>query len=180
MKKILVILAPGFEEIETVTPIDILRRSDIKVVIASLEDEKMVRGRNDICIQAEVTLNELSNTDFDGLLLPGGPGAKKLRKSEKVLELVKDFFGKKRLIAAICAAPTVLLEAGILKGKKYTAHFSTKEELPDIQSDKAVVIDQNIITSQGPGTALPFGLSIVEILEGKEVAKKIAENICYF
>lgn len=178
-KKILALLANGFEEIETITPIDILRRAEIEVVIASVENEKLVSGRNKISIQAETTLNEIKNTDFDGLFLPGGPGAKILRKDTSVLKLVKDYFEKNRLIAAICAAPTVLFEAGILKGKQYTAHFSTKDELTEIQFDKAVVIDKNIITSQGPGTALPFALSIVEVLEGKDLAKRIIENICY-
>lgn len=176
-KKILTILAPGFEEIEAITPIDIFRRAEFEVTLASLDDEKKVHGRNKICIETSTTLDKAKESDFDVLFLPGGPGAKKLRNDERVLELVKDFNDKNLLIAAICAAPTVLLDAGILAGKKYTAHFSTQEELPNIQKEP-VVVDKNIITSQGPGTALPFALKIVEVLSGKEIAKKIAENIC--
>lgn len=177
-KKILTILAPGFEEIEALTPIDILRRANMEVIIAALENNKLVCGRNEICVQADVKLSELKDSDFDGILIPGGPGAKKLRESDETLKLVKDLFDKDRLIAAICAGPTVLLDAGILVNKKYTAHFSHKDELPDMEEEK-VVKDKNIITSQGPGTALHFALAIVEALEGKDVVKKIKKNICF-
>lgn len=178
MKKTLIILAPGFEEIEALTPIDILRRAKIEVTIASLEEDRFVRGRNDISVQADVALSNLKNSDFDCIIIPGGPGAKKLRKSDATLRLVKELFEKNRLIAAICAGPTILLDAGILKDKKYTAHFSHKDELPDIRPEK-VVIDDNIITSQGPGTAIVFALAIVEVLEGKQVVEEIKKSICF-
>lgn len=180
MKKcVLTFLATGFEEIETITPIDILRRAEIEVVIASVSEEKMVEGRNHLVIEANVTLSEVLDAHFDAIVLPGGPGAKVLRKDKRILELVREFHNKNRTIAAICAAPTVLLEAGILEGYSYTAHFSTKGELPDIQADKSVVVDKNLITSQGPGTALPFAFAIVETLVGKEVVNKIKADICY-
>lgn len=178
-KRILTILAPGFEEIEAITPIDILRRANIEVLIASLDNEKLVAGRNGLSIEANVKLSELLGTNFDGIILPGGPGAKRLRNDERVLKLVKELYANNRMIAAICAAPTVLFDAGILEGKQYTAHFSTKDELQNIQEDQAVVIDKNLITSQGAGTALPFAFAIVEALLGHEIANKIKADICY-
>lgn len=177
-KSILIILAPGFEEIEAITPIDILRRANIEVVIASFNDEKLVAGRNDLVIQTNVKLGEILDSDFDAIIIPGGPAATLLKNDERVLQLVKELHKKQCIIAAICAGPTVLLDAGILEGKEYTAHFSTKNDLPDIQ-DKSVVVDKNIITSQGPGTALPFAFKIVEVLLGKEIANQIKEAICY-
>lgn len=178
-KSVLTILAPGFEEIEAITPIDILRRANVEVTIASLESEQLVCGRSNIFLQADIKLDAVLERDFDALILPGGPGAKRLRKDERVLKLVNELYIKNRLIGAICAAPTVLWDAGILEGKNYTAHFSTKEELKNIQGNKAVVIDGNIITSRGAGTALSFALAIIEILVSKEVADNIERDICY-
>lgn len=178
-KTVLVILAPGFEEIEAVTPIDILRRANIEVTIASLENDLHVRSRGNVVVAAEVKLEDVVRKNFDAILLPGGPGTKNLREDDRVLELVNKFFDEGKLIGAICAAPTVLLEAGVLEGKRYTAHFSVENELTEIQKQSAVVKDGNIITSQGPGTAIQFGFALVEALVGKSMADKIAGDMCY-
>jgi 4-methyl-5(b-hydroxyethyl)-thiazole monophosphate biosynthesis len=178
-KSILVILAPGFEEIEAITPIDILRRADIDVTIASLENDLHVRSRGNIIVIAETKLNDVLNKNFDAILLPGGPGTKNLRDDSRVLALVNQFHDEGKLVGAICAAPTVLLDAGLLDGKRYTAHFSVNDELTNIQKQSAVIKDRNIITSQGPGTAPQFGFALVEALINKQAADKIASDICY-
>lgn len=178
-KSILVILAPGFEEIEAITPIDILRRANIEVTIASLNDELQVPSRGNVVVVAEVKLKDVIKKNFDAILLPGGPGTKDLREDERVLELVNQFNDSQKIVGAICAAPTVLADAGILEGKRYTAHFSVADELTAIQKESAVVKDGNVITSQGPGTAIQFGLSLVEALVGKSAADKITKDICY-
>ena len=178
-KSVLVILAPGFEEIEAITPIDILRRADIEVTVASLENDLLVRSKGNIFVTAEVKLDDVLKKEFDALLLPGGPGTLCLRKDERVLKLVNRFYDEKKPVGAICAAPTVLADAGVLKGKRYTAHFSTEDELTEIQKQSAVVKDGTIITSQGAGTAIQFAFALVETLLEKTVADKIAKDICY-
>lgn len=177
-KSILLILAPGFEEIEAVAPVDILRRAEIDVTLASLEDDLSVRGKQDMVVTAEVKLNDVINKNFDALVLVGGPGAQKLKEDDRVIKLVKKFYDEEKIIGAICSAPTILKKAGILDGKKYAAHFTVKDQLPDIQP-LPVVIDGKIITSPGPATAIPFGLALVEALTEKSTADKIAKDLCY-
>ncbi|MBC8348274.1 MAG: DJ-1/PfpI family protein [Verrucomicrobia bacterium] len=177
MKTVLIILTDGFEEIEGVAPIDLLRRAGAQVTLASCTDSLEVTGKCAVVIKAEVFLDDCLDNDFDLLVLPGGPGTFDLRKDERVLELVQSRHAKGLPQAAICAAPLILLDAGILNGKTYTAHFTCSEELPELREDLAVVEDEEIITSRGAGTAVAFGLRLVALLFGEEKANEIAASI---
>lgn len=177
-KKVLVLLGEGFEEIETVAPVDLLRRAEISCRLVSCEEGRWVKGRCGMRLEADRSLSEVSKSAlFDGVVVPGGPGVGRLRKNEEVLELLKRHAAAGKLIGAICAAPTVLLAAGILPGPRYTGHFSIVETLPDLIDDQAVVVDDKIITSRGAGTAVHFGLALVSALAGPDVAKGVAASI---
>jgi 4-methyl-5(b-hydroxyethyl)-thiazole monophosphate biosynthesis len=175
MKRVLCILENGFEEIELVTSVDLLRRAEVEVVMAGYSGIE-VTGKNGIRILADSLLEEASADGFDALLLPGGPAVMELRKSSPVLEVILDFHQAKKWIAAICAAPLLLKDAGILDGRKFTAHFSTKEELPE-SSGGRLEKDDKLLTSRGAGTAIDFGLALVEILKGKEAADEVATAV---
>ncbi len=178
-KTALVILHPGFEEIEAVTPIDILRRGGVEVIVASLGREPAVTGRNDMILLADAPLDVVLETDFDLVMLPGGPGIlKEVRGDARVEALLKRHLGSGKLTGAICAAPLVLLDAGLLEGNQYTAHFSTAEELTAIDESRAVVEDGPLITSRGAGTATDFGLALLARLSGPETADAVAQSIC--
>lgn len=177
MPRVLCVLADGFEEIETVAPIDLLRRAGTEVVVASLGSQTRVTGRSGIRLEAEVTLAEVVDDDFDLLLLPGGPGVAALRQDGRPAELARRFAAAGRPVAAICAAPTVLGDAGLLEGRRFTAHFSVHEHLPKALGDERVVVDGEIITSRGAGTALDFALQLVRRLHGDAVAADIGRSI---
>jgi 4-methyl-5(b-hydroxyethyl)-thiazole monophosphate biosynthesis len=178
-KKAVILLADGFEEIEAITCIDLLRRAQIDVKAISVTDERIVCGSRKIKVETDMNLQELKDLP-DAVILPGGmPAAENLSKSEKVLNLIKRCNDQKKIIAAICAAPAVvLLKTDILKGKKATCYPSFKEKLKSkaIFVDKKVVVDDNIITSQGPGTALYFALKIIKNLRGEKIAKTVAQK----
>jgi 4-methyl-5(b-hydroxyethyl)-thiazole monophosphate biosynthesis len=176
-KKVLCLLAPGFEEIETLAPIDLLRRAGAEVTIASLTGEKLVTGRCQVTVQADATLAEVAAQDFDMLLIPGGPGVKALRSDGRPAQLARDYARQGKTVAAICAAPTVLADAGLLAGKRFTAHFSVHGELPQALGNERVVEDAPLITSRGAGTALDFGLALVRRLFGEASACEVAKAI---
>jgi 4-methyl-5(b-hydroxyethyl)-thiazole monophosphate biosynthesis len=178
MPTVLVILADGFEEIEAFAPIDLLRRAGIEVTTASLPDNRHVTGRCGVTIHADTAVSQLGPAVFDLLFLPGGPGVKNLRSDPRVSEIVRRHHQHDRWLAAICAAPTVLHDAGLLAGRRYTAHFSVAGELADIRVDERVVTDGKITTSRGAGTALEFGLHLVALLTSAEKAREISKAIC--
>lgn len=178
MPSVLAILAEGFEEIEATAPIDLLRRAGAEVVIAALADNIHVTGRSGLTVHADTTLAAAANRDFDCLFLPGGPGTKHLRADPRVRTLVTRQHAAGRWLAAICAAPTVLHDAGLLAGRRYTAHFSVAAELTHLLAAERVVADGRILTSRGAGTALDFGLLLVEKLFTPEKAREIADSIC--
>lgn len=178
MSKVLAILAEGFEEIEAITPIDLLRRAGIEVTLAALGDGIHVTGRNGITLHADAPLAALPPAEYDAVFLPGGPGVKHLRASAVVIALVKAQHQAGRLLAAICAAPTVLHDAGVLEGRRYTAHFSVADQLPHILADERVVLDGNLLTSRGAGTALDFGLAMLSQLTGRNRSDDVAASIC--
>jgi len=179
MPTALVLLAEGVEEIEAVTPIDLLRRAGVDVTLASLSDQPHVTGRCGITMHADAALSEIGGNLFDLLFLPGGPGVKNLRADRRVDAVVRAHAAAGKWVAAICAAPTVLNAAGLLDGRRYTAHFSVAGELPHILAEQRVVVDGNILTSRGAGTALDFGLLLVEKLVSVEKAQEIARSICH-
>jgi 4-methyl-5(b-hydroxyethyl)-thiazole monophosphate biosynthesis len=173
---VLVLLAEGFEEIEFVAPLDLLRRAGADVTVAALGDGIHVTGRSGVILHADTSLSAVSG-DFDCILLPGGPGVARLRADARVAELVKKQAGAGGWIAAICAAPTVLLDAGVLGNRRYTAHFSVAPELPSALLSERVVVDGRLITSRGAGTAIDFGLAVVERLFSPQRAAEIAKSV---
>lgn len=178
MPAVLTLLMDGFEELEAVAPIDLLRRAGAEVTLAALEREHRVTGRNGLVMQAETTLDAIAGREFDMLFLPGGPGVKLLRADPRVRNLVQRYASAGRWIAAICAAPAVLHDAGLLSARRYTAHFSVAGELPAILADERVVVDGKLITSRGAGTAIDFGLTLVGQLFSTAKANEIAAAIC--
>jgi len=178
MPTVLTLLAEGFEEIEAVTPIDLLRRAGVEVTVASLADHRHVTGRSGLTVHADIALAAIGDRLFDLLFLPGGPGVLNLRSDPRVRAMVERHAAAEKLVAAICAAPTVLNAAGLLEGRRYTAHFSVAGELPQILAGERVVVDGNVLTSRGAGTALDFGLLLVEKLVSAEKAREVARSIC--
>ncbi len=177
-KNILIPLAPGFEEIEALTVVDILRRAGANVVTAGTVAGP-IEGRNGIKVLPDAALDDIKEAVFDVLVLPGGAkGTENLKKDKRVLDIARSFNADKRLIAAICAAPTVLSKAGITKGRTVTAYPGVRHELKDaLLSDERVFIDNNIITSQSPGTAMEFAFAIVMVLYGEEKVKEINKSV---
>jgi 4-methyl-5(b-hydroxyethyl)-thiazole monophosphate biosynthesis len=181
MPTVLAILAEGFEEIEATTPIDLLRRAGAEVTLAALADGIHVTGRSGLTMHADTTLTALDALNpprnFDCVFLPGGPGVKLLRADPRVRSWVLRQHSAGRWLAAICAAPTVLHDVGLLNGRRYTAHFSVAQELPTILSEERVVLDGHLLTSRGAGTSLDFGLKLVELLFSADKSQEIARAI---
>jgi 4-methyl-5(b-hydroxyethyl)-thiazole monophosphate biosynthesis len=177
-KKVLVPLAPGFEEIEAITIIDVLRRAGIEVVTVSLNSID-VKGAHNIPVIADKRIVQIKIDEYDGIVLPGGmPGAKNLKENSQILNFVRKINEKKGLVAAICAAPMVLETAGILENVNATSYPSFKKEVPSCNyKEERVVKDGNIITSRGAGVALEFALEVVEYLEGRDVKEDLIDSM---
>jgi protein deglycase len=175
MATALVLLAEGFEEIEAVTIIDVLRRAEVEVTSASLSG-KQVRGSHAIVVESDVLLDAVQVESFDALVLPGGPAAKTLREDARAQDAIKRAAAAGKLVAAVCAAPTALETAGVLKGKRATAYPGS--QLPSATFvEERVVEDGNIVTSRGPGTTMAFALKLVERLRGVAAAKTTSERL---
>ena len=178
------LLADGFEEIEAIGTLDILRRANIHVLTVAIEDDYIVKSARNVKFVADVTFSELSHdeiADSDALVLPGGGlGVKNLSQSSQVRQMIAAFESNKRLIAAICAAPTLLGEMGILADKKATCYPGLEGELNcrEISSD-SVVVDGNIVTSRGAGTTHLFAAKLVELMTDKKLADEILEKMVY-
>lgn len=172
----LMIVGDGFEEIEAIAIVDILRRAKIKVTIAAI-DFKLVTGKHEIMIKSDCLLEKVKDLpyEFDILLLPGGiTSVNSTIESKEALKIIKNFAKNKKRIAAICAAPKILNHLGLIKNKKVTSHPSIKDELTQsTYLEESVVIDENLITSRGPGTAMDLGFILVELLKNKEEATKL-------
>lgn len=177
-KFVLVPLAEGFEEIEAVTIIDVLRRAEICVKTTFLK-EKMVTGAHNICIEADCPLDEISEEEFDAIILPGGmPGTENLLKSQQLSSILTNFHKDGKWIAAICAAPWVLAEQNLLNNLKATSYpsFSDKLTMAKYCEDN-VIYDGKIITSRGPGTAMEFALTIVKLLSSEDLATTLSQQM---
>jgi 4-methyl-5(b-hydroxyethyl)-thiazole monophosphate biosynthesis len=181
MIRILTLLAPGFEETEAVTVIDILRRAEIEVVTASIIPDNLVEGSHKIILATDTVLDQIKPEDFDGVFLPGGqPGTNNLKDDPRVLRIIRMLHKRGKWILAICAAPLVLKEAGILMGRKHTSYPAERKAFePENYEESNVVRDKNIITSRGVGTALDFALSLVEHLKGKEPRNRLAHMVLW-
>jgi 4-methyl-5(b-hydroxyethyl)-thiazole monophosphate biosynthesis len=179
MVKALVFLATGFEEIETVTIVDVLRRAGIDVTVAGLTFN-VIEGAHEIKMVPDKSIDDVKVENFDAVVVPGGsPGYKNLREDPRVIDIVKEAFKSDKIVAAICAAPAVLSDAGILNGKFCTIYPGMENELESgggKPKQDIFVVDGNIITSKGPATALPFALKIAEKLAGKQVADAVREK----
>jgi protein deglycase len=175
MMRVLVPLAEGFEEIEAISVIDILRRAEIEVVTAGLM-EGLAEGSHKVKVLPDTTLEKVDWHDFDGLVLPGGaPGFVNLGNDQRILDMAREMNRAGRCVAAICAAPSVLIKAGVLQGRKATVSPSGKAQVQacaDFREDR-VVVDKNLITSRAPGTALEFALKLVEALAGREMMEQV-------
>ncbi|HTQ29712.1 MAG TPA: DJ-1 family glyoxalase III [Opitutaceae bacterium] len=178
MPTVLTLLAEGFEEIEALAPVDLLRRAGAEVVTAALGEQIHVTGRSGVTVHADTTLAAAAGRDFDCVFLPGGPGTRHLRADPRVRDLVLRQHAAGRWLAAICAAPAVLHDAGLLAGRRYTAHFSVAAELRDILAEERCVADDRLLTSRGAGTAVDFGLLLVEKLFSPAKAREAAQSIC--
>lgn len=182
MAKVLVPFTTGVEEIEFVAIVDLLRRADIEVCMASL-DGKPVVGRSNITITADASLSDVMNQDWDMVVLPGGlPNAHLLRDDANVKTVVERLRAESKSIAAICAAPTALAAYGITKDKQVTSYPAFQSEMEELQPssvymDDAVVEDDFLITSRGPGTAIEFSLRLIARLCGEEKAEEISLSI---
>lgn len=177
--QILVLLADGFEETEFVVPVDLWRRAGFKVTIASVSGEDIVEGLHGLKVQADVALNKLEPTDFDGVFLPGGGvGVQNLKASAAVENTVCCLNDDNKWVLAICAAPTVLSKAHVLVDRKATCYPGCEVELVCREfSEDRVVVDGNVITSRGPGTAEEFALKCIATIGGVELANKIKNQI---
>ena len=178
-KTVLIPLAEGFEEIEAVTLLDVLRRAGLEVILAGV-GSKDVTGSHGLKVQADTTVEDVSELP-DAVVLPGGmPGSANLKKSDALNKLLLKMHEKKRMIGAICAAPAVVLTPqGILDGKKATCYPGYEKEFTDKVSfsQEAVVEDGHILTSRGPGSAFQFALELVKKLKSPEVAQKLAQGM---
>lgn len=181
MKKVSVILADGFEEIEALTVVDLLRRAQIFVGTVSASEDYIVHGSHGINVQTEDLFEEVNFVESDMIVLPGGlQGTANLNGHSGVRRVVRDFFEEGKYVAAICAAPTVLANLGILKGKRITCYPSVEKEIQGaVLTRMPVTVDGNIITGRGAGTAIDFSLKLIEVLAGGKKAKEVAGAILY-
>ncbi|MBO1923102.1 DJ-1 family glyoxalase III [Thiomicrorhabdus sp. 6S3-12] len=181
MSKVLVPLAQGCEELEAVTIIDILVRGGVEVVTASLDDNTTITASRGVQLVAQSTLDEVIDDHYDLIVLPGGlPGADYLQADSRIIAKLKSTVAMGGLAAAICAAPKVLVSAGLLDGKQATSYPGVIEKQPahDMQfSNEAVVEDGQVITSRGPGTAMDFALHLLQKLQGADVRQTVEAGL---
>lgn len=176
-----VALADGFEEIEALAFFDIIKRADIDSQLVSINDSKCVTGAHGIKICTDLHINDINREDITAFVLPGGmPGTLNLRKSDEVCDILKFCYEKELLIGAICAAPSVLGELGMLKGKRATCFPGFEEKLAGAEfTGEKVVKDGNIVTAKGAGCAHDFAFEFVKILKDEALAKNIKESMQY-
>jgi DJ-1 family protein len=179
-KNICVLVADGSEEMEVVITVDVLRRAGISVFLAGVgEETRMVTTSRGVRIAPDGAWDPAEVSRFDGLVIPGGiGGSQTMRQDESVKQAVREFMSAGKIVAALCAGPTVLQEAGVLAGKTYTSHPNSRAELTaGTWVDQSVVRDGNLVTSQAPGTAFAFALALIEMLDTREMAAKVAAGM---
>lgn len=179
MARVLIPLADGCEEMEAVIVTDVLRRAGLDVVTAGLQ-EGMITASRGVHLVADIFWGEIDGSDYDMIILPGGMGGTEaLCAHDGVQQVLGEFAMNQKQIGAICAAPLALFQAGILQGRKFTCYPGVEEMMDDsvTRSDDRVVEDRNLITSQGPGTAIEFALKIVERLVDQQTADEVAKGM---
>ena len=181
MKKTAMLFADGFEEVEALTVVDLLRRADIVCDIVALSGAASITGSHGVAVAADRAFDETAFADYDALLLPGGqPGTNNLAADARVLTLLREFHAAGKLTAAICAAPTVLAKAGLLDGRRATCYPGLEGKLTGaVPVTDAVVTDGTVVTSRGVGTAIDFALALVTYLDGAERADALSRAIVY-
>lgn len=179
MKNVVLFLAEGFEEIEALATVDVLRRAEIPVTTSSITSDKTVKGAHDVLVEAETVFDNVNFADFDMIVLPGGmPGAKHLNEHEGLKKAIETFAASDKHVAAICAAPIVLGGLHLLEGKKATCYPGFEPELIGAKATgEKVTVDDRIITGKGPGFAIDFALQIVETIAGKTVRDEVANGL---
>ena len=177
--KVLIPMADGFEEVEAVTIVDLLRRGGIDVVTASVGASKMVTGAHGVPVGADKMIADVKDESFTAVILPGGmPGTTNLAESDVLGGILKSHEQNGAVVAAICAAPTVLAKHGILQGKNATCYPGFEDKVTGAtMKDQAVVEDGKIVTSKGPGTAIEFSLKMIEKLEGPQKSQEVRQGI---
>lgn len=178
VRRLLVLLFPGFEESEALVPVDVLRRAGLEVVTASITDKIGVCGAHAITCKADQLLNEINVELFDGIFIPGGPGVFKQQEEERILTLIRHFAESNKWIAAICAAPVLLKCAGCLP-KKFTAHDCVAGQLPGCDEKKPFVVDGHTITGRGPGVVFPFAFELTQRLTSSELVLQLKKSMHY-
>ena len=181
MSKVCIFFATGYEEIEALTVVNLLRRAGIGIDMVSITGERSVVGSHAISVKMDKIFDEVDFTIVDMIVFPGGmPGTKNLEEYKPLMQQLDDFYDKGKMIAAICAAPSILGHRGMLKGKKACAFSDFESDLTGaIVTQNPVETVNNIITSRGMGCAIDFGLAIIEKLEGKKKAEELADQIIY-
>ena len=181
MSNVYIFLADGFEDIEGLTVVDLMRRAKINIKTVSIKNTKEVMTSRGISLLTDLTFEEADFTDADMLVLPGGmPGTRYLGEYKPLTDLLTAFYNEGKKVAAICAAPSVLGGLGFLNGRKAVCYPGFEEKLTGaVVSTDSVAVDKNVTTSRGLGTAIDFALSLIEQLEGREKADWIAESIIY-
>jgi len=179
MAKLGIFMANGCEEIEGLAVVDVVRRAGLDIDMISISDERKVTGSHQIVFEADLIKKEAVFSDYDGIILPGGmPGTLNLKADETVQKVIREFDKADKLVAAICAAPSILGEANLLQGMQATCHPGFEETLLGASSkEEPVVTDGHFITSRGMGTAVLFGLEIVRYFEGDEAVAKLRKGI---
>jgi len=181
MKNAVVFLSDGFEEVEALTQVDLLRRAGINAKTVSITDDKNVRGTHNINVLCDEIFENIDFENTDAIILPGGmPGTKNLNEHCGLKEKINEFYKNGKIVAAICAAPMIFGQMGILNGRKACCYpsFETYLEGADVNFEN-VNCDGNVITSRGVGTAIEFAGKLIEVLCGKEKSEEILEEILY-
>ncbi len=183
MKNVVMVFAEGYEEVEALMTVDLLRRAEIHVTLAAMEPEtEMVTGSHGIGVKMDADLADVIWDEQDAVILPGGmPGTLHLGNSDAVCDIVKTMNAAGKIVAAICAAPSVLGACGVLQGKKATCYPGFEEKLlgTEVILDQPVVADGNIVTSRGLGTSMEFGFQLIDMLVSKEKAEEIRSQIVF-
>ena len=181
MARVLVPVADGSEEMETVILVDVLRRAGWDVVLASIQGEGSITGARGVRLLPDACWETLDLLSFDILALPGGAGGTKaLCENDGVQEALRIFNIEEMWIGAVCAAPLALHKAGVLENRAFTCYPGTEKEMGrHDRSDEPVVVDGHIVTSQGPGTAITFALKLIELIDGAEASEQVASGMIY-
>lgn len=176
--KICTILSNGFEEVEAIGTIALLKRSGLEVDIYALNDTK-ANGKHQLTLSNLIQLENVNTNEYDALLIPGGPHYAELEANTKVKDIITDFMNEKKLVCGICAAPTIFGHMGYLKGKNYTCFTSMDEDFGGTYIDEYVVTDGNMITARSAAASIDFAFAIINYLQGEKQEEKIKNEIYY-